>query len=289
LNRHSLYKWLSFRSASTTEEKIEVQVSNVSHLEILKLKPVIEGLNQQKAGLGWFVYDVIARADSHRYPIYSPGYMASMAEQVWFQGENTDDDVAEQYRGYDAEDATKTVAELKEMYSHPWPSDLIDAVEGHAWMLCWGYARKTETSAKTKRPKPCSFRAAKQFAKDPSASKEAKAVVQDALDLIKEIDRKDSRLPNATGAPFEEGYDEYQPIIGASCFLVWNEGEVFLDAAEHFEEDNMNSGEGTEVVYQITADPNVKDQVTELIKTTQDIVIRHAAISRLLRHFPKER
>ena len=272
-------------------DTIKVAVTTASHLNIFRLKPVIEKLNQRQVGLGWLVFGIINSATANGYPIYKIDDMASMASNVWYNGEGSDEAVAELLREYEGYGPEVTLACLKDENLFPWPSDLVKAVDGHEWMLgFWDFDTKTNRPIRRgEKPKTCSLKEARTFLKQPRANQTLKAVVSNALALRAELHRKNSKLIDAKRI-IEDVVDsetDYYPVVGASCAVVWDQHEQLFEAVEHSEESDMNSGEMTDVIYTFSADPDQESQVTELIQSMQDFVKRHAAISRVLRYFPK--
>lgn len=277
------------------QNTITATVTTESCINIFRLKPVIEALNESLAGLGWLVFEIITNATADRYPIYRIDDMAQIASMLWYSDEFDDENLAKLLREQDEISPKVSVATLKKKYKFPWPSELVRAVDGHEWMLgilAYDQTRKLWVRKGTK-PKSCSLQDARTFARQPGTSPALKAVAMDALKLRKELQRKDSKLIDAKGyepelADEDDGEEADQArLVGASCALVWDKHLQLFEAIGHNEQMEMECGEATNVVYSFSANPTQEAQVSELIQSMQDFVSRHAAISRVLRHFPK--
>lgn len=138
------------------------------------------------------------------------------------------------------------------------------------------------------KPKPLSSRTAKRMLKS-AMPERLRELLAATLDLQKETQRKGSnmRLAEAYGgdsAPM--GYGPPNPI-GASCILVWDSPVLTHELLQHFEESEMNGGEETDVHMVFKADAGDAMQVRQLVKSFQDFVARYAAISKVLKFFPK--
>lgn len=274
------------------EDKVTAAFSAMNSLSVLRLKPIVQRLNRAHEGLGWLVYDIVAQA-GHSLPMYDPSRLGDIAQHLWFYGYWSDEDVLEEIRCMDESLEDKSMEEIRKSFTHPFPSDLIASVDGHGWMLGAYDFDPKRRKPRFKKPKACSLDTAAAFASGRSRSA-LKQLVADALELRKDLQRK---KPHAWHEEFEPkasdlseylDEDSYIPRIGATCFVVWDKSYTTIDAANHYEEYEMNGGEGTDVFYLLKADPTQPGEVDRFVSRMQEIIRRYALVSRLLRHFPKE-
>lgn len=277
-----------------TEDRITVQFSAQSVLTTVRLKPVIERLNKAVPGLGWWVFDVVDRAGNDDFPIYNMREIAGMCSHMWFYDCWSDEDVAEEIRNMDESLDGKSVDEIREQYDHPWPSDVLQSVDGNAWMVGAGTFKTGKwRSLGPAKPKMASLKDVKAFLGS-RRSTELRAVVGDALILHAALEDKSSPLkegltPTAGDlGSYHHDDDERLMRIGATCFVVWDQPNYAWEAASHFESYEMQGGEATDIFYHLKADPTNPTELQKLVTNALEIVHRHSMVSKLLRHFPKE-
>lgn len=278
-----------------TEEEAKVTFSAQSDLNTFRLKPVIAQLNDALPGLGWLVYDIVAKANDDDFPIYSPREIGDYASYMWFHSCWTDEDMAEEVRCMDDGLDDQSIVQLRETYAHPWPSDLIASVDGHGWMLgAASYSKGKFTPVGVKRSPRASIDDAHAFIEGKHPA-DLQALVADALILSATIDNKANPLKGCPfrprGADVGNSYmdpDDHLMRIGATCFVVWDKPTYSWEAASHFEEFELNGGDCSDAFYVVKADPTNKAELDKLVLATQEIVKRHAMVSRLLQHFPME-
>lgn len=278
-----------------TEKEARVVFSAQSNLNTFRLKPVITKLNDAFPGLGWLVYDAVAHASDDDFPIYNPMAISGFASHLWFYDCWDDEEMLEEIQAMDEpEETKKTVAEMRKVYDHPWPSDLVASVDGHGWMLGAYTHNGKRQLVGYKKPKRASLKDARAFT-DGKYSKDLQAVVADALALLAAVRKKASAMKGCPFRPragdFGQTYmDDDDPLvsIGATCFVVWDSANFSWEAASHFEEYEMNGGECTEAFYVLKADPTNRFELEKLVTSTQEIVKRYALVSRLLHHFDME-
>lgn len=285
-------------SVDVREDLLTICVSTTSAIPTFRLKPVLEGLNAVRAGLGWFVYDVIVAATQDRYPMYLPRDICGFAEHMWFDVSMSDEDFAQQLRDNEGWDETMSIEQLKAEHQGIWPSDLERAFDDHAWMLnasVWD-SKKQRLVSKHKAPKRVPLAAAKKVARDPATPAELRSVVQAALDLSAELEREDSALNGDHWLTDEESAERYyyhhdadeMSRIGGACMIVWDDTSVFYEVLSHWEEFEMNGGNCSDIHYAFRGDPQDQAAMLALVKSFRDFVSRHAAISKVLQHFPQE-
>lgn len=296
--KHSIEKqWRNFIAATcgssdplklsidceVTEASLTVTVSVESYIATIRLKPVIEQLNLAQPGLGWFVYDAVAAIT--RYPIVRVRDIGDMAQMIWYNGTDTDKALADELRAMDfdpdePDSGDLSIDELKNRHAFAWPSDLAETVDGHAWML--GYYSRGHR--RTKLTRPTSARNVRRFLLRSEAPSELKSIVAHALALSTEMSRKDGALYDACRP--SEGYEEDAHPIGGACLLVWDDPAAAFEVLEHYEQYELECGNATDVHHTFSADPANDVEIARLVQSIKEFVHRHAAVTRVLQHFP---
>ncbi len=274
---------------SVEDSALAVYASACPRLNVFRLKPVIERIKAVDEKVAWFVYDAVRKASSHNYPVYQLSDFADFAQMVWHRESVTDEEMAEQLRQEeDTPDAT--IEDLRKTYSFPWPSALAVAVDGHEWMLNrqhYSYGRHVPAS---KPPAIATLKKAKEFAES-GAPAQLRRVVAAAIALVTEVARKSSTMRTIARPGREddedEDYHEHVNSCGASCGVVWDDPEVFLEALYHWETSEMESGETTEVHLVLTADLGCEEQYEKVVQQLKDLIRHHVCVSRLLQQFPR--
>lgn len=262
-------------------DRLIVTVSATNRIPIIRLKPMIEKLNEAQPGLGWFVYDVIAAIT--KYPILRVRDIGDMAQMIWYYGADTDAAVAEEIKANDDSLDEMSLDELKESQQFAWPSDLVESVSGHAWML--GF--HSDGQRRDKRTRPASADGARRFLKRRGAAPELMAIVSDALALSSELGRTDTAMCNAGLATDDlDEYDESATSIGGACLLVWDDPSLACEVLEHYETSELEGGQATDAHYTFSANPADQVAITGLIQSMKDFVQRHTVVTRMLQHFP---
>jgi PRTRC genetic system protein F len=260
-----------------------------------RLKPMIEQLNAAKAGMGWFVHDAVKAIGDQRIPIYLPSTMLDLGDYLWFQDCSTDAEFASRIREEEG-GKKRTLAQLKEEYSHPWPSDLDAAVDGHTWMLGRHYwpEHQAKRPKGWRKPRVPSKAEAKAFAARADVPEELRRVVADAIGLLEDAKKKSHPLADIGHLNEDElaelygHYDEYIGRIGAMCFVAWDDPEILHEAVSHFEELEMQSSESCEVHFVIRAPHGDEAATDKAVKQLKAVVQRFALASKLLSHFNLE-
>ena len=216
--------------ANATE--IEFFMQAQSDLELLKLKPVIEALEAEAPGLGWYVVEVIERSAGHGINLYSPSAMGYHAYGQFHGAESDEDFVREMYdmngEGEPSPEQLATfLAEAKESYSYL-PSSVLESVDGHAHLLGW---TSHDGKSAPKRLK------ARQVSRSLRASTLPPELQQCVLDAIA-LDRLYSKNKHVYT------WDGEDDQIGAACFVGWSATDLMFELAEHYETDCYNCGGG---------------------------------------------
>ncbi len=262
------------------EEKLKFIVEATSAIPCFKLKPVVTALNKAQPGLGWFVFDVITLISGTGFPVYQIGDLASFAEYIWHNGACTDDEYLDQLR----EEYPMPVSDeyIRSQHPHAWPSDMEEAVDGHAWML-----NRYHLRAGNKRPAKATISDARRFTENRRSPRELVSVVRAALQLRRYLKSKSAAELTLGRSEEDQEWDEgYAPDrLGASCILVWDKHQVLLDALSHWEEFQMN-GESTMTHHYFEAPASDDEALADLVSQFKRLVRLYALAGELLRHFP---
>lgn len=264
-----------------TDETITVTISVPGNLEILKMKPLVEALNDAHPGLGWWAAELAHNAKRDNYPIYT---LEGIAD--FFCSDNstdfTDKDFAEALNEREGE--KKSFEERRASHDGHWPSDLIEAADGHSWLFRQRrYVEKTKKSiAIGKKPRIATNDDAKAFLSRKDLDHSLIAPVQAFLALNEELSRKDSNLVGCSNG--EES--DYEPEkLGASCLLVWNDSDLPFEVIGHYEKYLQDTGEYSEVDIAFSADALSEQDLAKLTQSIKDFVARHCAISKAFSFF----
>lgn len=276
------------------ENKVRAGVCATSGVRTFQMKSTITMLNGVMDGLGWFVLDVVRRASSHHYPIYQLSDAWDFAEMMWFNGATNDREFAAEIEAMNGLDPGSSPEELAESYGGLWPSDLVAAVDGEAWMLGISHfdrQSKTMVAEKPQHKKVLSEKTVARLLKAGVIPESCRGIVGDAINLLDHIKECGVRLEKGHNAvsernEFDDVYAEGANSFGASCILVWDDPTVFHEAIEHFETSEMESGDATDLHYVFEADPQVEKDLTDFINSLQDFIQRHALVSKLICNFP---
>lgn len=273
-----------------TDEEFEVRIEACSNLNVITLKPVVEKLESFHKGLGWFVMDVITSANSHDFRMYDIAFLADDADGSC-EGEETDQGYARLLLSnegvdvdYDAEVADDVIARLREE-NQAFPSDYLKQVGGHAHLLNWRDSKK---------PKKLTVTAVGKLLKSVELTPDMAACVRDALVLQKSF-RKNCRRPFIwdTITEFddeeEEHRDRYEPeeLIGALCWVAWEDPKWLFEIASHFEQRAYEVGSGIEAIAHCRIPVNAPDtQFEQLAKDLRAYLEQWNLLNNLLAHFP---
>ena len=266
---------------SLGDDDLKLVVGATPQIETFMLGPVIESLNAMHEGLGWFVYKTISAGDADGYPIYTPSLIGSLVDMMWFDVGLTDAEQAQGIRDdYGLSEDVDDEQVFEEHAGGYKPSDVLSSFGGHGWMLA-NYPREGPGFTQ---PEALSSKAAQQvIAAMPKTT--LLEVVQAAIDLEAEL-QMDTNLRTHRSAE-EDEWGSAVNAYGASCILVWNDHHIAHEVIQHYEENEMNSGESSEYHMTFTADPTDPDSIRALVRSFQDFVRRHAALKKVLQHFPK--
>lgn len=272
---------------SIEEEQINLVLAAQSSLEVLILGPLIERLNEHAQGLGWFVYEVISRAGCN-YPVYNDSMLLQICEWIWFDPDQSDAEFAEQLLNENGEERygrsdDEIIDSLTAGYR---PSDALEMIGGHAWMMGTHRHRNGVSVEVRKRPRSLPLREVNRLLQS-DMPQDLRAVLIDTLMLRKQVVRKNQKVHTAYPFPKGEQPEAFGQPFGASCIAVWNWTVFAQEIINHFEECAMNDGESNEIHMHFRADPDDEESIKELIRSFKDVVAWHSAIGRVLKHFPK--
>lgn len=254
-----------------------------SHLNAYQLQPVIEPLEAETTGLGWFVEAVLTQASGHGLLLYDMG-MASYMLEVFHADleEFTDQAYARALLLQNGRQLPRrgrplpqqTIDQLREQYGF-WPSDLLADVGGHAHLLRQGYVPAAA------RPKVLSARGAARWLANHSGHALSGAVAA-AIALQGALARDPQRAFSWNGE-----VDETE-TLGALGFVAWQQPQLLFEAVQHFEENQHNGGMAVEALARRIlplADASAA-QLRALARGTVAYLHRCALLARLLACFP---
>ncbi|MFC6281188.1 PRTRC system protein F [Polaromonas aquatica] len=216
--------------------EVEFFMRAVSNLELLKMKPVIEALEAEVPGLGWYVVNVIERSNGRGIGIYSPASM-SYHSHHYFNGAESDEDFVREMRAMEGDDDPSPeelpdlIEQAKTDYGYL-PSKVLESVDGHAHLLGWASPNGIHG------PKHLKTKQVEYLLKTTVLPDGLKQCVNDAI-ALERLYRK-----NKGEYSWDNSDDEDQ--IGAACFIAWNDAEMLFELTGHYEEDCYNSGTAIE-------------------------------------------
>ena len=265
-------------------EALVARVVCESRITTLRLKPLVEALNALQPGLGWWVFDVAARSDRDMFPMYSiSGFETLLRTDMWLDSFS---DQAVLDRMNECCEEEQTMEQLKDESSVLWPSDLIDSVDGHLWMLkVHDLPEEQRACAANQKPSLATLEEVSAFLNSRAPS-ELVAATKDFLMLHQELERSESQIKLGTREFSEESMYDME-TMGASCVLVWDDHALPWDLIEHAEQREMECGEATTTAIQFTATGSTSEDMESFTSMIKDFVTRYAAIGRAFSHFEK--
>lgn len=265
------------------DDTLRVVIHAQRHLNAYRLKPVIERLEAQAPGLGWFVEGVLTQASSHGLQIYDMRMASSMLDVFHDDLEEfTDQAYARailQAHGEAVGDAAEpvpqdTLDELRTQYGF-WPSGMLAEVGGHGHLIAPWHTRAAA------RPKVLGAHAAAHWLRRHRGHAHA-ALVATALRLKRALARDRERA-----FLWHNAADETEPL-GALCFLAWDSPQLLFEAVQHFEENQYNGGLAVEAfARRVLPLARLADtQLQRLARSTAAYLHRWMLLAQLLAHFP---
>ena len=278
-------QWQARPSISLTDDHLTVEIGAEGGIEIYRLKPVIEALEAEKSGLGWFVFSAIRVSDSYGLPVYLP-------DQIGYQlgchyGYDSDEFTDENYckhlmaeEGQTSPDiiTPEMISEMKEQYDH-WPSDLLEDVDGHEHLLGVGYGKGA------KHPLVLTDKQAKTWIASHKDHPLA-TVVNLAIEFKASVAK-----PNAKAFLWDcqDDYGEESERIGALAIVAWDSPDLLMEMIQHHEEMAYQCGYCHEALGRISIDLKTgitDEQLVQLVKHTQEYLKRMDLLTELLSQFP---
>jgi PRTRC genetic system protein F len=264
---------------SATVEGLVFSMGSSSDLELIKLKPLVEELESQHAGLGWYVVQVIEHASVRGTGLYTPGSMAYHA-QSYFHGAESDQEFVTEMRAMEGMDepTDEEMPELLEQARNDYgylPSSLLASVDGHAHLLGWQPAEGAPRIVRFKRPEVVAL--LKRI-----------ELPQHLLQCVKDAVALDALLHKhkTVYAPGRLHYEEDMEPIGAACFVAWDNPDLLFELAGHFEEDAYNCGTAAEnlalLEVKASASPTEFERFARLVR---DYFLQWNALGNVLAHF----
>jgi len=256
-----------------------VLIDSPRNLEVFQLEPVVCPLESARAGLGWFVHNVLVEGISHGHQVYDASMVTYFLEgYLYDMDEFTDQSYARAILLHEGMEVPGTVSEeriqqLREEYRF-WPSDLLECL-GNQPNLLYGWKVLKERTTPLKPAQALHWLARNRL--HPLAK-----VVQAALELQRAF-----KADKGRAFCWQISDDELEPV-GASCFIAWSEPDLLIEAVEHHEEMLLNGGM-TQDAYARAILPleGATDKAfRQLASDTLSYINRWALLAKLLSHFP---
>jgi len=269
-------------SLIANSDGIEFFMNALSDLELLRLKPIVDALEANVAGLGWYVVDVIEKSHGRGIGLYSPASMGYHSYH-YFCGAESDEEFVKQMRAQVGEDGEENpspekMEELIEQARNDYaylPSSMLNSVDGHAHLLGWA-----SPEGKPKR-KYLKSKHVASLLKKTDLWEPLRQCVLDAIAL----DRIYSTSKGAYSWDFSNDEDEMEPI-GAACFIAWNSADMLFELIQHHEENTYNSGTAIECLCRLKvaagATPEEFENFARMLRT---YFLQWNALGILLSHF----
>ena len=263
------------------DSALRIVVHAHSRLNAYQLKPVVEALEADTPGLGWFVEAVLTRASRHALQIYDMGMTSTMLEVLHGELEEFSDQAYARalllQEGHEAADGPIPQERIDELRTHYgfWPSDLLADVGGHGHLLASWQTRGVS------RPQVLSALAAGRWLRQqPQHPRAALVHAALALQRLLACDRERAFV-------WDGEVDETEPL-GALCFLAWDSPQLLFEAVQHFEENQYQGGMAVEAFARRTLPFSQADdrQLQTLARHTRTYLQAWARLAQLLAHFP---
>ncbi len=263
---------------TVTDDALSVVIGACTRLNVYQLRPVVNQLESDEPGLGWFLQGVLQTASYHGHEQYDMSRATYILDGLhWDLSEFTDQAYAKRLMEDQGEEAPEgdvppdTMERLRSEYSF-WPSEVLDEVEGHKHLLGLGEGRQ-------KQLKPSAVRHwLKHHADHPLAG-----AVRTGLELLKACEKDQERLFVWGGHP-----DDLDSM-GALCFVCWDSPHLLLEAISHYEQNQYQGGQCVEAFARHALDLTksvTDDELRTFARATVDYFNRWALLGKLLSSFP---
>lgn len=266
---------------SITDDVLEVVIRAQQQLDVYQLKPVVEALERSEAGLGWYVHGVLDNCCAHGHEIYGMGHVAYWLDCFHSEMEEFTDEayarsILEQNgeEPLDGEISPELMKQLRDDHGM-WPSQVLAELNGHGHLLGCGWAGIPAP------PKSLKSTSARAWLTGHPKHRHAQ-VVRLALELERAFKRDERAFT------WNMNEDETEPL-GASCFLVWDQPGLVMEAINHHEEMLYNGGQCVEAYARcrVPLEAGVEDQqLKQLAFNTKNYFARWAILGSLLAQFP---
>lgn len=272
-------------SIQASDDAISFVINSEERLNVHRLKPVIEQLESEKEGLGWFVHAALTSATSHGHALYTMDILETLMTSYAYDMEAVNDEqyarllLSEEGRELaDGETVTQEVIDGLKKHYFFWPSDLVEAAGGHKHLLGGMFTFKSRD-----RPKVLGAGAARRFAKQAHPLSKSGHIVQLALKLQGALSRDKDR----DFVWYQSQTDDDASPVGAAAIIAWDDVDILLEAVSHFEQQEQQ-GE-CEFAYARLCVPAQEADLVRLVQAARAAVAyfdRWALLAQLLSHFP---
>ena len=255
---------------------IEFFMKASSDLELLRLKPIIDALEANVAGLGWYVVDVIEKSHGRGIGLYSPASMSHHSD-YYFSGAVSDEEFVKEMRAQEGEDDPSPeemdvlIEQARNNFGYL-PSSMLDSVDGHAHLLGW-----SSPDGIPKR-KLLKSKQVTSLLKKTDLPEPLRQCVLDAVAL--------DRIYRTSKGEYSWDHSNDEDPIGAACFIAWNSADMLFELVQHYEKDAFNSGTAIECLCRLKvaagATPEEFEKFARLLRT---YFHQWNALGNLLWHF----
>lgn len=255
------------------ESSISYTTQAVGEITVYRAKPLIEELEAQAQGLGWFVYRAATTGSGCGLHLYD----SSIIEYHLYAHHDLEDFTDQSYAeaiqremGSEAEEITdEDIERMREEYSY-WPSDVLKVFKGAEHLL----------TNRNSTPTCFSDDDARAWLLDNDHHPLASCVA-DALAC--------TEMWREVGAT-EFGWDHSETIgIGALAFICWDDPDLLLECVAEYEQMEYSGGECEEAFakLRITIGKQTRqDDLHAFVKEVVSYFKRWHHLERLMSHFP---
>lgn len=260
---------------NATSDYVDVSIHPTGDINAFYLKPLVERLNGIENGLGWWVYDFFYRVGCY-YCMYNMNRLQDIISYDARMDATTDAEQLENYNSwYDTE--FEAIEEFRKEYEDYFPSDLVKCVDGHGWMLNF---REGEFQVK-----PPVFNLDENYSDVEGLLNDAdKAFLLKALKL-KEMTKICSDQIFGEVPDFDDECS--QDILGATCFMFWNESSEFHQIIDDYERHLQEGGEYRDSLMTFRINPNDDDATQKGIVAIKSFFDMHCQMGELFAYLEK--
>ena len=260
-------------SVSAEASFVDIGIFPTNNPKVILLKNWTMHLNSVFGGLGWWAFSIVSKA-SFIYPTYSLENLGDMLSFSQSWGRNNKEVV--EYLN-DEEGGSENEEYFRENYTIVWPSDLVDELDGHGWMV--------GIDGQQSKPRPITSKQAKEFLKS-STDEVLNTFVKDCLKLYALINTKSNSFAHQqTFGNVCVKEDDYCDSLGASSVIGWSSVDIHWEAISHYEEAMMNCGEYQDELRSWRIDISDETAMYSGLKSIKTFIKLHALFGRVINQY----